>query len=234
MAESSRLEIEEAYRRYRESHSEEDLEALVKAGRRLVCHFVRLFSRSMDEDLVQAGMEGLLKAVARFEDGRGAGFVTFAGHCIMGEIRHYIRKENAYYYPGCLKDLQNRVEKVVEEGLKTKGEPPGLDEIARALNVKQEGVVEAMRAGLVSLDEVHIKEIKNLKYESFRLPIEEKVVLEQAFNRLNELQKRVIDMLFFRDMTQVEAARALGINQRKVSRVLHKSLETMARMMGKQ
>ncbi len=221
--------LEEALAAYRESGKEEELREVMRAGKRLVCYYVRLFSAgSLDEDMVQAGFEGLLKAVKKFDEGAGAGFVTYASHCIMGEIRHYIRKENRYYRPGCVAELQSRVERLVEERLKECGEPPGIAEIARVLNVKEESVRAVMRAGLVPLEK---GEIRTLKYESFRLPIEDRILLEQAMNKLGAMQKKVINMLFFRGMTQVEAAQELGVNQRKVSRELHKGLQNMARYM---
>ena len=59
------------------------------------------------------------------------------------------------------------------------------------------------------------------------MPIEDKLVHIQAINKLSDLQKKVIYMLFFRDMTQEEAATKLEINQRKVSRLKEKSLEEL-------
>jgi RNA polymerase sigma-B factor len=225
--------LEHAFTMYRRSGREQDLEQVVRAGKRLVWHFVCLFSpKGSGEDLVQAGMEGLMKAVAGFDPGCGAGFVTYASHCIMGEIRHYIRKETSYYRLGCIAELQGRVERLMEDVLKATGEVPAVSEIARLLNVREEGVVQVMRAGLVSLDEIDLGKIQRMRYESFRLPIEDRIVLEQAVDRLSELQRNVIRLLFYRDMTQVEAAEELGISQRKVSRVLHKSLRKMAELIG--
>jgi RNA polymerase sigma-B factor len=222
--------IEAFFWAYRRSSSEDDLEQVVNAGRKLVYHFARLYG-SLGEDVLQVGMEGLLKAVSKFNPECGNAFVTYASHCIMGEIRHFIRKEASYYKPGSVADLQGRVERVIEEGMKVTGEPPALSEIAATLNVKEEGIVQAMRAGLVSLDELDVTKIKSLKYETFRLPIEDKIVLEQAINKLSELQKRVVYLLFYKDMTQNEAADELGISQRKVSRILHKSLQQLYKWM---
>jgi RNA polymerase sigma-B factor len=229
MFDQQSMDLEAAYSEYLGSGKEEDLERVVEAGRRLVFHFARIYTGGTGDDVVQAGMEGLLKAVHRYRADQGASFVTYAGHCVMGEIRHYIRRESAYYRPGCIKDLQYRVDRYVEKVLKETGEPPALSEVAAALNVKEEGVLQVMRAGLVSLDDVDVKKIRVGKYESFRLPIEDRLLLEQGLQRLNDIQKRVIYYLFYRDMTQQQAAQKLGISQRKVSRVLHKSLEQMAR-----
>ncbi len=224
--------LEEAYAAYRARGGEAELGRVMEAGRRLVIYYVKLFSAgSLDDDLLQAGYEGLLKAVKRYDAAAGAGFVTYASHCIMGEIRHYIRKENTYYKPGCVAELQGKVERLTQERLKSTGELPQIGELARSLNVREESVQAVMRAGLVPLEK---GEIRSLKYESFKLPIEDKILLQQALQRLGELQRRVIGLLFFRGLTQEQAAQQLGINQRKVSRELHKGLEQMADYMDKE
>ena len=86
---------------------------------------------------------------------------------------------------------------------------------------------EVMKAGLVSIDEVELSKIRNLRYESFTLPIEDRIALQLAMKKLSDLQRKVIHMLFFKGMTQQQAAKALGINQRKVSRIRSDSLEEM-------
>lgn len=222
-------EIDNAYETYCRSRNQRDLEELLAAGRRLVSHFARIYTGDAGDDVVQAGMEGLMKAVQRYDRDKGASFTTYAAHCVMGEIRHFVRKESSYYRPGSIKDLQYKVDWYVEKVLKESGELPEVAEIAAALNVKEEGVLQAMRAGLVSLDMVEVGKIRTERYESFKLPIEDRLALEQAFHKLNMLQKRVIYCLFYRDMTQVEAAEKLGISQRKVSRILHKSLQDLER-----
>jgi RNA polymerase sigma-B factor len=220
-------DLERTYLKYRECGQAELLAEVVQAGERLVCYFVRLYTGGKDDDAMQVGMIGLLKAARRFDPDVGVSFGTYAGHCVMGEIRHFLRKESSYYKPGSIQDLQNRVDRYVEDVLKEMGEPPEIAEISRVLNVKEEGIIQAMRAGLVSLDEVDVRQIKNLKYESFRLPIEDKVLVEQALEGLNQVQKRVIYYLFYMDLTQTQTAKKLGISQRKVSRILHKSLQHM-------
>ncbi|MCR3922781.1 MAG: sigma-70 family RNA polymerase sigma factor [Firmicutes bacterium] len=224
-------ELEHTYAVYSQTEGYDDLEDVVRAGERLVRYFARVYTGGMNEDALQAGREGLVKAVRRFNADQGVAFVTYASHCIMGEIRHYLRKESSYYRPGSIKDLQSRVDKFVEAVLKEKGQPPALEEIAVALNVKQEGVVQAMRAGLVSLDAVDVKKIQALRYETFKLPIEDKLVLQQALDRLSDVQRKVVYYLFFMDLTQTEAGKKLGLSQRTVSRILHKSLQKMAEVL---
>jgi len=220
-------ELEERYLRYRQSRSAEDLAEIVVAARRLVSHFVRIYTGGCGDDALQAGMEGLLKSVRRYDPEIGAAFSTYAAHCVMGEIRHFVRKEASYYRPGCIQELQFRVDHYVEQVLKETEELPAIEEIAAALNVRKEGVLQAMRAGLVALEEVDLSKIRSEKHETFRLPIEDRLVLQQAFKKLSRLQQEVIYYLFYRDLTQVEAAEKLGISQRQVSRTLHKSLKEM-------
>ncbi|MBS3887181.1 MAG: sigma-70 family RNA polymerase sigma factor [Dethiobacter sp.] len=220
-------ELEEGYLRYRQSRSAEDLAEVVVAGRRLVSHFVRIYTGGNGDDALQAGMEGLLKSVRRYDPEIGAAFSTYAAHCVMGEVRHFVRKETAYYRPGCIQELQFKVDHYVEQVLKETEALPSVEEIAAALNVRKEGVLQAMRAGLVAFEEVDLSKIRTERHETFRLPIEDRLVLQQAFKRLSRLQQKVIYYLFYRDLTQVEAAEKLGISQRQVSRVLHKSLKEM-------
>jgi RNA polymerase sigma-B factor len=201
---------------------------IVEAGTGLIHYFIRLYGGGRNTlDLFQIGVEGLIKAVKRYDSDAGASFTTYAGHCIMGEIRHYIRKEASYYSPGCIKGLQYRVELEVERSLKETGIVPSIPEIAERLNLKEESVTEVMRAGMVSFDDLDISKISNQHLESFKLPIEDKLTLVHAINKLSELQRKVIYLLFYRDMTQEQAAAKLGINQRKVSRLKEKGLEEL-------
>ena len=222
-------ELEAAIAAYIAARSPEHLRRVVEAGTGLVYHFAGLYSHGgRRDDLSQAGFEGLLKAAHRFDPRRGVSFATYAGHCIMGEIRHQIRKEASFDRSGRVAELQIRINETIDEYFKSTGEVPDLAFIARAVNVREDGVVQAMRAGRVPLEEVDLSKIQSLRYESFRLPIEDRIALEQAVNKLSSLQRKVIGLLYYRELTQEQAAVELGISQRKVSRLLHKSLHQLA------
>ncbi|MEW6244728.1 MAG: sigma-70 family RNA polymerase sigma factor [Bacillota bacterium] len=222
-------DLETAFRAYLLTPGEERLAELAVAAERLIRHFASIYAPDrVNEDVLQAGFEGLLKAVEKYDASSGFTFTTYAGHCIMGEIRHYVRKEASHRRLGCISRLQDRVDQVVSEEFSRTGTVPTLGGIAECVNVREEGLIQAMTAGWVSLDEVDLNRIHGKRYESFRLPIEDRIVLEQAIEKLSDLQRKVIFLLFYRDMTQVEAAQELGITQRKVSRLLRKSLEQMA------
>ncbi len=220
--------LDEAIHRYYISQTQKNLDNIIKASSGLIYYFIKLYGSGRSEnDLYQVGVEGLLKAIKRYNRDNGASFTTFSGHCIMGEIRHFIRKEASYYTPGCITGLQYRVDKEIEIALAQTGKVPSITEIADKLNIKEESVTEVMRAGLVSFDDINTSLIANKRLETFRLPIEDKLVLAQAMNKLSEIQKKVIYLLFYKDMTQEQAATKLGVPQRKVSRIKEKSLQIL-------
>ncbi len=231
--EKSSTTLDEAMNRYYISQTPISLDNIIKAGSGLIYYFIKLYGGGRsDQDLYQVGVEGLLKAMKRYNRSNGASFTTFAGHCIMGEIRHYIRKEASYYTPGCITGLQYRVDKEIETRLTQTGKVPTIKELASILNIKEDSVTEVMRAGLVSFDDINTSLIANQKLETFKLPIEDKLVLAQAMNKLSEIQKKVIYLLFFKDMTQEQAASKLGVPQRKVSRIKEKSIQILKDELG--
>lgn len=104
--------LSEAFSIYCQDRSPETLERLAATGR---C-FVEYAPNRID-DMVQSGYEGLLKAFDRFYPDRGVAFSTYAGHCVLGEIRHWIRSEASYYRPGPLVDLQRKVDRFITDEL---------------------------------------------------------------------------------------------------------------------
>lgn len=224
------ISLDMAAERYFANESPENLEKVIGAGKRLIIHFMRLYGRDQcREDLYQAGAEGLLKALKRYDPSNGASFTTYAGSLIMGEIRHFVRKEASYYRPRIVEELQYRVDELVESHLALTGEIPTPESIAGKLKIKKEGIYEVMRSGLVPLEEIDLSKVASSRHESFKLPIEDRIMLEQAMKKLSDLQRRVIHMLFYKGMTQVQTAKVLDLNQRKVSREMNKGLESLRR-----
>lgn len=213
---------------YFSCYSEYSKEQLIRAAEGLIRYFVRLYGGGCcEEDLFQAGSLGLIKALDNYDPARETSFVTYASHCIMGEIRHLVRKEASFYRPGCIVKLQYKVDRLVEEYTKVNGDVPSPEYIAEKLKVKYESVVEVMRAGFVSFEEIDASKLKSSDYETFRLPLEDKLTLYQAFKKLSDIQQKVIHLLFFRDMTQQQVAEQLGITQKQVSRAKERSIQQM-------
>ena len=99
------------------------------------------------------------------------------------------------------------------------------------VNVTPEGVLEVMKLFLDTKvssldapgpggDEPNLSAIKSLQYEAFSLPIEDRILLEQGMKSLSELQQKVVYLFFYKDLSQTEIGKRLGLPQRKVSRII--------------
>lgn len=224
--------LDKAQLMYSEHPCPENLDKLIQAATGLIYYFIKLYGAGRSEnDLYQVGVEGLLKALKRFQPETGASFTTFAAHCIVGEIRHYVRKEASFYKPGVIADLQFKIDKAVEQSIKESGKPPTVKALADTLNIQEDSVREVLRAGMVSFDLIDKTKLSSQHYESFKLPLEDQITLSQAMRKLDEVQKKVIYLLFYRGWTQQQTADKLGLHQRKVSRIKEKSLEILKQEM---
>lgn len=220
--------LEEAMSSYLESNSAEAKDTLIGVAEPLIRHYSALYSVSgFDEDLKQAAYEGLLKAIKNFDPYRGNKFVTYAVHCIVGEIRHEIRDRGFYKIPEWLKTLQGKIIQATEELYQKNKTMPTIRQIAEKVNVAEEGIAEAMQAGCISLDELDLSKVRHLRYESFKLPIEDVLTVKMSLEKMDELQQQVLKLIYYEGLTQEETAQQLGINQRKVSRLLDKGLTEM-------
>jgi len=222
------MSLDEAAQRYFVRQNDDTLKTVMYSAEKLIRYYAHLYGKGCDrDDLTQTGYLGLMKALKNYDTEKDASFATYASHCIMGEIRHLVRKQASYYRPGCIVELQGKVDRVMEEHLREQGEVPSVAYIAEKLKVRESAILEVMKAGLVSFDEIDTSKIHSTEYESFRLPIEDRIVLANAFRKLNELQRKVIKMLFFQDLSQQEVAEQMGLTQKKVSRIKKESLEKM-------
>jgi len=203
------------------------------------------FSGIPAEDLMQVGYLGLLNAIELFDPARGVKFKTYASHLIRGEIRHYLRDHrDTIRKPRWLRRLNQQIEETVGRYLSQEGRYPRLEELSAELNVAEDGLLEILKTRealrTVSLEaeeeadhaEIDRRRIRHRTYASFQLPIEDRIVLHDAMEKLSLLQRRVLYHLFFADLTQPEVARRIGISQRHVSRVLSKSLTRLRAMLS--
>lgn len=221
-------QLETAVRDYLCEKSLQNRENVVMAAEGLIRHFALLYSPGiMDEDLKQAGYEGLLKALKRFDPDRGIQFSTYAANCIIGEIRHELRNRSSFYVPEWLKSLQAKIIDATEALAQENGAMPTLKEISNRINVNSEGIAEAMQAGCVPLDDIDWSRFKHIRYQSFKLPIEDVIAVKIALSKMDSLQQKVVTLIYYEGLTQEQVASKLGLNQRKVSRMLKNSLKEM-------
>jgi len=194
------------------------------------------------EDLEQLGYIGLINALNLYNQKREVKFETYASWFISGEIRHYIRdKHQTIKIPHWITELNKRINEFILKYREEKKQTPSLKEIAQEFNLAEEGVKEVLKARdvvhTISIDQENrgydcneypiLAKIKNDHYKSFRLPIEDLIALELALNKLQDLQRKVVNYIFLKDLTQTKTATKLAISQRQVSRIKNEALKTL-------
>jgi RNA polymerase sporulation-specific sigma factor len=218
---------------------------LVEANLRLVHSLVSRFSSTTTdpEDLFQLGCIGLLKAVDRFDLSYDVRFSTYAVPLILGEIRRHLRDDGPMRVSRGLKQLAQQVRKTQEKLSADLGREPTVAEIALALGVGPEEVVEALdgaRAPASIHQTVHEGDGDPI-YLLDQLEAGEggregqwvdRVALRDGLSQLEPREQAVIVLRFFRDKTQTEVAAILGCSQVQVSRLERRALERIRRFMS--
>jgi len=209
---------------------------------RKVAHQVGSRCSEPFEDLVQVGTIGLIRAIERFELQRGYSFSSFAVPYIRGEMQHYLRdKGSSVRTPRRYAEMNRKGRQIIQQYSQERGCTPSDDYVARALEISVEEWREVKLAernkSLLSLDgSLGNSDDENLslgallpdkRYQSFRLAEEERLHLEQALAKLENTTRKILEFVFFHDMTQTEVARRMGLSPMTVSRRTKKGLRQM-------
>jgi RNA polymerase sigma-B factor len=191
------------------------------------------------EDLIQVGSIGLVLALRRFDPDRGVPFRGFAIPTIVGEIRRHFRDRSwALHVPRRLKELSLRLTRAVETLTAELGRTPTIAELATALDVADDEVVEALDVANAystrSLSEPQFEEGDDDSYrsalgqvESGFAEVDDLGLIEVGLEALDERSRTIVRLRFFEGRTQSEIAAELGISQMHVSRLLRQALELM-------
>ena len=194
-----------------------------------------------NEDLVQVGCIGLIKAIEFFDPDKNARFKTYASYFIRGEIKHYLRdKASIIKAPRELQELVFKISSAVKQ-LKEKGiEEPAEEQIAEVVGVPVSKIHEVMEIELckstLSLDQAIssvdddltlIDKIPAGDYQEFMNSYENKIMLAAAIKKLPEDLQQIIEMSYYQDLNQREISERIHISQMQVSRRLKKALSKM-------
>lgn len=205
-------------------------EELIYGNLRLVLSIVGRFSgrRECMDDLFQVGCIGLMKSIDNFNTDLDVKFSTYAVPMIIGEIKRYLRDNNAIRVSRSVRDLAYRALQVRDAMTKEKGVEPTVEEIARLLGEEKKAVSHAMEAIVepVSLyDSVYsdgedsvfvIDQIESGDTEEDWI---EDISLKEALKKLGERERSILIMRFYKGKTQMEIAEQIGISQAQVSRL---------------
>jgi RNA polymerase sigma-B factor len=193
------------------------------------------------DDLLQVASLGLLKAIDRFEPGRGSKFTSYAAPTILGELkRHFRDKGWALHVP---RDLQERALAVTRERetlSKRIGRSPTIKEIAYGLGCSSEAVLEAAEAAgsyeAASLDAPASREddesgplVDLIGGEDSALSlVGTREAMAETWGELPEIERHVLRLRFVEDLTQREIGERVGYSQMHVSRLLRRAVKRMA------
>lgn len=194
------------------------------------------------DDLIQVGSIGLLKAIERFDPERGVQFSTFAVPTIIGEIKRHFRDQGwSVRVPRRLRELVIRLRPTREELRQRLGWEPSAAELAAAMGVPEDDVLEALESaqayaalsletprdsdGSGSLADTIGEDDRDIALVLTR------EALRPALDALEPRQRQIIVMRFFGQRTQAEIGAALGISQVQVSRILTRTLSELREQM---
>ncbi len=216
---------------------------LISGNLRLVLSIVQRFSgrkESMD-DLFQVGCIGLVKAVDNFNTELDVKFSTYAVPMIIGEIRRYLRDNNTIRISRSTRDLAYRALQAREELIAEREREPSAMEIAERLGEKREAVLHAMEAIVepISLYEPVFNEGGDTLYLMDQLSDSsasdelwlESICLREAIKTLGERERKIIELRFYKNKTQMEIAEEIGLSQAQVSRLEKGALEKMRKQL---
>ena len=196
------------------------------------------------EDLVQEGYIGLIASVDKYDADKGVKFSTYATHFIIGQIKHYLRdKGKIIKEPAWLQELNQRMTRVIESLGQQLGRQPTEKEIGDVMQMPERTVAELLTTREVfkvsSLDgdkddpnnQRDTEKISDEKMVTFQLPLEDKIVLEAAMDRLKDIEQQVIYEHYYKGHNQTEIAKRFGISCNYVSHILRNGTKKLKKIL---
>ena len=228
-----------------QSGDKKALEELIEENNGLIWSIVkRFYGRGHEpEDLYQIGCLGFIKSIKRFNTDFEVKLSTYAVPYMIGEIKRYIRDDGPVKVSRSIKDLGIKIRELQREKMNKQGKEPKIQEIAKELKVNLDDVILAMEA-TNSVESIEgTKHINNKDGKSISLldtlstenneeeSITNKLVIGQLIKDLKDREKEIILLRYYKEKTQAQVAKILGISQVQVSRLERKILENMKRKM---
>lgn len=218
---------------------EEAMTTLIENNKGLIWNIVKRFSgRGYDiEDIYQIGCMGFIKAIKRFDTSFEVQVSTYAVPYILGEIKRFIRDDGMMKVSRSTKELAMKILELQKQYLHKTGEEISINEISRQLRVPKEEIVYALDC-LKPIASIY--EESNSNGDDSRAIIDkigtgkdeagtiiDKIAIKQLIENLEAREKQIILLRFYKDKTQSEVAKMLGITQVQVSRIEKKILNSM-------
>ena len=217
-------------------------EEFIRGNLRLVLSILQRFHHRCEnvDDLFQVGCIGLIKALDNFDVTQNVRFSTYAVPMIIGEIRRYLRDNNAIRVSRSLRDIAYKALSMREKLSRELDREPCIEEIAKALELDKEDVTLALEAiqdpislcepiGEDSADALTIGDQVRDESVSAEAWLQN-IAIREAMRRLSEREQKIISLRFFQGRTQMEVAGEIGISQAQVSRLEKAALTHMKKL----
>jgi RNA polymerase sigma-B factor len=211
--------------------------ALVREALPYARALARRYGRLGDrEDVLQAGLLGLTKAMGSYRTGQGSSVSGYLLPCMAGEMRRHLRDHGwAVHMPRPLQEAALRVSRGSDQLTAQLGRAPTVPELARALAMEEDAVLEGLRAGQAyragSLDSFGGSDDDDAspadRLHGSSAPLEwaeGRALLHQSRGLLDERERLILVLRFDADLTQLEISRRVGCSQMQVSRLLRGAL----------
>ena len=214
-------------------------EKFVQGNLRLVLSVIQRFGNRNEnpDDLFQVGTIGLIKSIDNFDLSQNVKFSTYAVPMIIGEIRRYLRDNNSIRVSRSLRDIAYKALMAKEKIQSEQGRAATIEEIAKETGVKKEDIVFALDAisDPVSLYEPVYNDGADAIFVMDQISDEksndedwvEHIALRDAIKKLQQREKHILNLRFFKGITQMEVSKELGISQAQVSRLEKSALAHM-------
>lgn len=214
-------------------------EQLVNGNLRLVLSVIQRFNNRGEyvDDLFQVGCIGLMKAIDNFDLTLNVKFSTYAVPMIIGEIRRYLRDNNPIRVSRSLRDTAYKALQVRDSLVSRNSREPSIVEISKEMGIPKEDIVFALDAiqdpislfepiyndggdPIFVMDQISDEKNKDEKWI-------QGISIKEAMQKLNDREKRILNLRFFKGKTQMEVANEIGISQAQVSRLEKAALKQM-------
>ena len=205
-------------------------EELVNGNLRLVLSVIQRFTQRGEnlDDLFQVGCIGLIKSIDNFDISQNVRFSTYAVPMIIGEIRRYLRDNNSIRISRSVRDTAYKAMQVKERLTNQNQKEPTVDEIAAVMELPKEEVVMALESIVepVSLYEPVYSDGGDTIYVMDQVGDHnddknwlDEIAQKEAIRGLSDREKKILNLRFFKGMTQIEVSSEIGISQAQVSRL---------------
>lgn len=185
------------------------------------------FNGNLKEDLFQVGILGLINAYKNYDEAYNTKFSTYAYPYIIGEMKKYIRENNGMKISRDIVYLSSRLDRLIELLCQKYSRMPTTKELSEEVQVEEWKIIEALniRNCIKSLDEplndkMTIADVVSSEEEDL-------TELYDAIDKLDDNEKKIINLRYFMDKSQSEVANITGYSQAKVSREEQKILTKM-------